>query len=88
MAAFIAEGTVRAVGMLTVFADKLSPKRLTALLAVLSVVAIVSPTFGALHQESPLRKPQCMTAKLECQAFPEVHLSTVSAASYLPLNAA
>jgi hypothetical protein len=55
--------------MLTVFADKLSLKKLTAFLAVLSVVPIVSPTFRALHQECPPRKPQCMTARQECQAL-------------------
>jgi hypothetical protein len=69
MATFIAETTIRAVRMLTVFADKLSLKRLTAFLAVLSVVTIVNPTLRALHQECPPRKPQSMTAKQECQAL-------------------
>jgi hypothetical protein len=69
MATFIAETTIRAVRMLTVFADKLSLKRLTAFLAVLSVVTIVNPTFRALHQECPPRKAQCMTARQECQAL-------------------
>jgi hypothetical protein len=53
--------------MLTVFADNLGLKRLTALLAVSGAVTIVSPTFRALHQESAPRKPQCMTVKQECQ---------------------
>jgi hypothetical protein len=55
--------------VLTAFADKLSTKKLTAFLAVLSVVTIVNPTFRALHQECPPRKPQSMTAKQECQAL-------------------
>jgi hypothetical protein len=53
--------------MLTVSADKLSMKRLTAFLAVLSLLTIASPTFRALHQERPPRKAQCMTAAQECQ---------------------
>jgi hypothetical protein len=53
MPALVAEGTITAIRMLTVSADKLSMKRLTAFLAVLSVVTIVNPTFRALHQESP-----------------------------------
>jgi hypothetical protein len=55
--------------MLTIPAHKLSPKRLTAFLAVLSVVTIVGPTFWAFHQECLPRQPQCMTARQECQAL-------------------
>jgi hypothetical protein len=54
--------------MLTVLADKLSLKWLTAFPAVLSVVTITSPTFRALHQECTPGKPQSMTATQECQA--------------------
>jgi hypothetical protein len=57
--------------MLTVFADKLGLKRLATFLAVLGAVTIVSPTFWALHKECLPRKPQCMTATQECQAFAE-----------------
>jgi hypothetical protein len=53
--------------MLTVSADQLGLKRLATLLAVLSAVTIISPTFRALHKECLPRKPQCMTAKQECQ---------------------
>jgi hypothetical protein len=55
--------------MLTVFADKLGLKRLTAFLTILGAVTIVSPTFWALHKECLPRKPQCMTARQECQAL-------------------
>jgi len=54
--------------MLTVFADQLGLKRLATLLAVLGAVTIISPTFWALHKECLPRKPQCMAARLECQA--------------------
>jgi hypothetical protein len=50
MPAFVAEGTITAIRMLTFLADKLSLKRLTAFLAVSSVATIISPTFRALHQ--------------------------------------
>jgi len=53
MATLVTEGTVRAVWMLTAFADTLNLKKLTAFLAVLSVVAIVSSTFRALHLRTP-----------------------------------
>jgi hypothetical protein len=50
MATPVAEGAIRTVWMLTVLADKFSLKRLTAFLAVLSVVTIGSATSRALHQ--------------------------------------
>jgi len=72
--------------MLTVLADKLGPKRLTAFPTVLSVITIVSPTFRTLHQACPPRKPQSMTAKQECQAFAESLFMTDNAAAS-PVNA-
>jgi hypothetical protein len=55
--------------MLTVFADKLGLKRLTAFLAVLGAVTIVSLTFRALHQQYLPTELQSMTAGQECQAL-------------------
>jgi hypothetical protein len=68
MAALFTEGAIGAVRVLTASADKLGLKTLAAFLAVLGVVAIVSSTLRALHKECPPGKPQCMTARQECQA--------------------
>ena len=64
MATLLTEGAVGAVRVLTASADKLRLKTLTAFLAVLSVVAIVSSTFRALH----LRMPSWQIAVYDRQA--------------------